>query len=146
MQQLFSVIMFCMIVLSFDSCSQPYTSLTNLNYRIDFYSGGGFTGVESGITISSQGWAKFWKKNLNSLRQTTDSVAIPSNMMKKITDLMKNPELFSYNNKFAGNYTTYLVLVQDIQFNQISFNDSEPPSNMPDVIKDLITEIKKIKK
>ena len=146
MQQLFSAIMFCIIVLSFDSCSQPYTSLTNLNYRIDFYSGGGFTGVESGITISSQGWAKFWKKNLNSLRQTTDSVAIPINKMVKITNLMTNPKIFSYDNKYAGNYTTYLVLARDIQFNQISFNDSEPPSNMPDVIKDLITEIKKIKK
>ncbi len=135
-----------MIVFSFFSCSHPYSSLTNVNFRIDFYSGGGFTGVESGITISSQGWAKFWKKNLNSLRQTTDSVAIPSDKMLRITNLMTNPKIFSYNNKYTGNYTTYLVLAQDIQFNKISFNDSELPSNMPDVIKDLITEIKEIKK
>ncbi|MHB8580305.1 MAG: hypothetical protein ACYDA4_10675 [Ignavibacteriaceae bacterium] len=135
-----------MIVLSFDSCSQTYSSLTNINFRIDFYSGGGFTGVESGITISSQGWAKYWKKNLNSLRQTTDSVAIPSDKMVRITNLMTNPKIFSYDNNYSGNYTTYLVLTQDIQFNQISFNESELPSNMPDVIKDLISEIKTINK
>ncbi len=146
MRQLIYLIMSIMIVFSFFSCSHPYSSLTNVNFRIDFYSGGGFTGVESGITISSQGWAKFWKKNLNSLRQTTDSVAIPSDKMLRITNLMTNPKIFSYNNKYTGNYTTYLVLAQDIQFNKISFNDSELPSNMPDVIKDLITEIKEIKK
>ena len=146
MRQVIYLIMSVIIVFPLFSCSNTYSSLTNVNFRIDFYSGGGFTGVESGITISSQGWAKFWKKNLNSLRQTTDSVAIPSDQMARITNLMKNPKIFSYDNKYAGNYTTYLVLAQDIQFNQISFNDSEPPSNMPDVIKDLISEIKTIKK
>ncbi len=138
--------MLFILFLPFTSCSSSDSCTINNNYRIDYYSGGGFTGVESGITISCEGWAKFWKRNLNSLRQTTDSVTISSDKLKKISELMKNPELFLYNNKFAGNYTTHLVLMKDIQFNQITFNESDLPANMPDVIKDLINEIKGINK
>ena len=146
MRKLILLIILSMVLFSIDSCSQSYNSLTNYNFRIDLYSGGGFTGVENGITISSEGWAKYWKSNLNSLRQMTDSISIPSGNMKEIIKLMKKPEIFSYQNRYSGNYTTYLVLLHDIQFNQISFNGSDLPSNMPNAIKDLIAKINSIRK
>jgi hypothetical protein len=146
MRKLILLILSSILLLSFESCSQSYNSLTNFYFRIDLYSGGGFTGVENGITISSEGWAKYWKRSLNSLRQMTDSIAIPRSNMEEIIRLIKKPEIFSYQNKFTGNYTTYLVLLNDIQFNQISFNSSDLPSNMPIAIKDLIAKINSIKK
>ncbi len=127
------------------SCSNSNLCSTNNNFRIDFYSGGGFTGMESGITISCEGWAKFWKRKPNSIKETTDSVSVSNDSMKKISELMKNPELFTYNNKYTGNYTIHLVLMKDIQINSISFNQSEPPENFPESMKELISEIKNIK-
>lgn len=146
MRKLILLIILSMVLFTIDSCSQSYNSLTNFDFRIDLYSGGGFTGAETGITISSEGWAKYWKSNLNSLRQMTDSVAIPKANMEEIIRLMKKPEIFSYQNKFSGNYTTYLVLLHDIQVNQISYNGSDLPINMPKAIKDLIAIINSINK
>ncbi len=146
MKHFIKVTLLFLLILPFPSCSSSDSCATNGNYRIDYYSGGGFTGMESGVTISCEGWVKFWKQSLNSIRQTTDSVSLSSEQQKRFNQLMNNPELFSYQNKFAGNYTTYLVLMKDVQFNRMSFNEADPPENLPAAIKDLILEIKNINK
>jgi len=146
MGQLFKVIILSIFVFSFTSCTSISQSIAEESYRIDYYSGGGFTGMESGITIFSDGNVKFWKKKLNSERQITDSLKLSEEHVTKLNEISRNTELFTYNNKYTGNYTTYLVLTKGIQLNNISFNGSELPAEMPACLKDLISEIKIILK
>ncbi len=145
MLKLIKTLALLFLFLPFASCSNADICSSNNNFRIDFYSGGGFTGVESGITISCEGWAKFWKRKPNSIRETTDSLSVSKDSMKKISELMTNPELFTYSNKYSGNYTTHLVVMKDIQINSISFNQSDTSANLPESVKNLISEIKNIK-
>ncbi len=102
--------------------------------------------MQQGVTVSCEGWAKFWKKMPSSDRVTTDSVNLSSDQLKKFADLLSSPEIFSYGNKFTGNYTTHLVVMKDIQLNDISFSSSDLPENFPQAVKNLISEIKNIKK
>ncbi len=146
MKQFLIMALASLLSLPFVSCSSADNCTANGNFRIDFYSGGGFTGMQQGVTISCEGWAKFWKKMPTSDREITDSVSLSSDQMKGFVDMINNPELFSYSNKFTGNYTTHLVIMKDIQLNDISFNDSDPPKNFPQAVTNLISEIKNIKK
>ncbi len=102
--------------------------------------------MQQGVTISCEGWAKYWEGMPASRRVATDSVKLSSDQLKKFERLIDNPAIFSYSNKYSGNYTTHLVIMKDIQTNNISFNESNPPSNFPQAVTDLITEIKSINK
>lgn len=146
MRQLLLIALASLLALPFAACSSADTCSANGNFRIDFYSGGGFTGMQQGVTISCEGWAKFWKGMPNSARTTTDSVSLSSEQMSKFVSLMNNPEVFSFKNKFSGNYTTHLVVMKDIQTNSITFNEGDPPANLPQAVSDLISEIKNINK
>ena len=144
MRQLYRVAIISILFFSFTSCSATNILVTHSEYRIDYYSGGGFTGIESGLTIFSSGTVKFWKRNPNSERRITDSLKLSEIQLKEIDNLITNPELFTYTFKFSGHYTTHLVLSKDIQLNQISFNSSDLPEEMPVSVKNLISEIKTI--
>jgi hypothetical protein len=144
MRQFYLVAIVSTLFFSITSCSSSNTLPAGNEYRIDYYSGGGFTGIESGLTILSSGTVKFWKRNPNSERRITDSLQLTEIQLKRLDDLIINPELFTYTYKFSGNYTTHLVLSKDIQSNQISFNSSDLPEEMPGSVKDLISEIKTI--
>jgi hypothetical protein len=102
--------------------------------------------MESGITIFCDGTVKFWKRAPNSIRISEDSLKLSDEQIKKINDLLKDPVLFSYSSTFSGNYNTHLVITKDIQFNQITFNASDPPIEMPSSVLDLIAVIKTIYK
>jgi len=141
---LFAVVSLLAIVLG--SCSTTNNCSSNGNFRIDYYSGGGFTGMQQGVTVACEGWAKFWKKMPASKRVTTDSVKLSSNQLKRFESLLDTPAIFSYKNEYSGNYTTHLVIMKDIQTNNISFNSSNQPSNFPSVVADLISELKSINK
>jgi hypothetical protein len=146
MGQIFKVTILSIFLFSLASCSSISQSKEDESYRIDYYSGGGFTGMESGVTIFSDGNVKFWKKRLNSERQITDSLKLSEEQITKLNEISKNPELFTFSNKYTGNYTTYLLLTKGIQLNHISFNGAELPAEMPDCLKNLISEIKIILK
>jgi hypothetical protein len=114
------------------------------NYHIDYSSGGGFTGIESGITINSNRSVKYWKRNINSAPVITDSTELTSGQLNTFNELIKNKEVFTYKNDFKGNYTARLVIVSSESTNTISFNPAELPKDMPDVLKNIIAEIKNI--
>ena len=128
----------------FASCSSTESFNISNGFRIDYYSGRGFTGFENGITVYSNGVLKFWESKSNSIRIEKDSLQLSNVQIKILSDMIKNPELFSYSPKYSGNYTTYLVLMSGIQFNKISFNASDLPKDMPSSVKNIIAEIQKI--
>jgi hypothetical protein len=126
------------------SCSCFYTSNGNSNYHIDYSTGGGFTGIESGITISSDHSVKYWEKKVNSSRTITDSTELTSVQIDTFNELLKSKEIFTYKNDYRGNYTARLTFVNNGSSNNFSFNPSDIPKDMPEVLKSIIAEIKKI--
>jgi hypothetical protein len=132
-----------LLILQFGiSCSSFNTCSINNNYHIDYSLGGGFTGVESGITISSSRIVKYWKRKLNSSPTITDSIELTSAQLDRFNKLMQNKEIFLYKNDYKGNYTARLTLVNNELNNNFSFNPSELPKDMPETIKNIIAEIK----
>ena len=128
------------------SCSFFSTHAGNTHYHIDYSSGGGFTGIESGITIGSNRSVKYWKRKLNSSPIITDSTELTPAHLNTLNELMKSREIFTYKSDYKGNYTSRLTFVNNESNNTISFNPSELPKDMPDVIKNIIAEIKNINK
>ena len=126
------------------SCSFVSTRANSNNYHIDYSSGGGFTGIESGITIGSNRSVKYWERKLNSSPIIIDSTELTSMQLTTLNKLMKNKEIFTYKNDYRGNYTARLTFVNNESNNSFSFNPSEFPKDMPNVIKNIIAEIKNI--
>jgi hypothetical protein len=116
----------------------------NIFFTIDYSSGGGFTGIESGLTIRGDGSVKFWEKRLNSSPTITDSTVLNSTQLTTLKNLMKSKELFDYKNDYKGNYSAHVTLSNDTHRNNFSFNPSNIPKEMPEVIKNIIAEIKNI--
>ena len=102
--------------------------------------------MASGTSITCEGWARFWRKTLNSDEQVTDSLRLEANQMREFGDLVNDPALFSYRSKFRGNYVTFLIIEKGRQFNELSFDESKPPDDMPPAMKRLISEIKTVRK
>jgi hypothetical protein len=144
MRQLLKILLLSILIFPFISCSSTSQSVKDEGYRIDYYTGGGVTGIESGLTIFNGGQVIFWDKLLNKSRHTTDSLMLSDEQIVKIDSIIKSPELFTYSHKYTGNYTAHLVIIKDIQLNQISYNGAEIPAEMPDSIKDLISEIQSL--
>lgn len=128
------------------SCSFFSTHAGNTNYHIDYSSGGGFTGIESGITIGSNGSVRYWERKLNSSPIVTDSTELTSAQLDTLNELMNSREIFTYKSDYKGNYSARLTFVNNESNNKFSFNPSEYPKDMPEVIKNIIAEINNINK
>jgi len=126
------------------SCSFVITRPERINFTIEYSSGGGFTGIESGMTIRSDGSVKFWEKRLNSSPTITDSTVLKSTQLTTLNKLMKSKEIFEYKNDYKGNYSARVTFSNDTLMNNFSFNPSNIPKEMPEVIKNVIAEIKNI--
>ncbi len=128
------------------SCSSEPPCTGSRNFTISFYSGGGFTGAETGITVVCGGLATFWEQLPSSARRTTDSLKLGEQQLAKIRDLMTKQEVFSYNHTFTGNFVAHLDVQNETLSNEISYDPSALPSNMPLPVKDLISELRSIHK
>ena len=78
------------------ACSSAIDCTKDKFFRIDYFSGGGFTGMERGVTIDCNGWLKKWERKLNSPKTLVDSVKISSSVMKNISNAMDDTSIFSY--------------------------------------------------
>lgn len=123
------------------SCSFVSTSAEINNYYIEYSSGGGLTGIESGISIGNNRSVKYWERKSNSPPILTDSTELTLTQLNTFNKLMKSKEILAYKNDYRGNYTGRLTFVNNDSINTFSFNPSNLPNNMPDAIKDIIVEI-----
>jgi hypothetical protein len=126
------------------SCSNCLYCSDSEVLNIEYYSEGGFTGGGSGITIDSSGIVSFWTKNLVTERIINKTLKLKEENIEKICSLLKDPKIYSYKNNFLGNYTTYLDIELGEKNNRISFNKSDLPDDIPEVIKTLISELNSI--
>jgi hypothetical protein len=128
------------------SCSSARDCSQENNYRIDYFTGGGFTGFEKGMTIECSGWVKLWEKKLNSPREITDSLLLKSSDRKKFDEIMNDTALFEYSAKEVSNHTATLIISKREKTTTIAYRSSDAPPDLPAVIRDLLTEITKIHK
>ncbi len=143
MKRFFNFFVALILVQFFVSCSSSNQCSNYNNYRIDYYSAGGFTAVEQGVTIKCNGWKYIWTKKPNEKSVISDSLKLDADQTVKFGEMLKSPALYSYHNDYKGNRTTYLVLTTEKNYNSVSFNASDLPGEMPGVMKNLIAEIQK---
>lgn len=145
MQKTITILALVSIILITTSCSQSTYCTKDSSYRIDYSSGGGFTGMERGVTVDCYGWLKKWERKLNSSKTITDSVKLSSSAMENISKAMSDSSIFSYLMNKTANYTTSIILTNQNKVHTISYSSSEVPGDLPNSIKAIIKEIEKIK-
>ncbi len=146
MRKLILTPVFIIIVLFFSSCTSADKCSKNGNYNIEYYSGGGFTGIEQGIIVKCDGSAVKWTRKPGQSREYSDSLKLSESQITAFNKLIENPDLFSYEKSYIGNYTTHLNIIKNDKINKISFNSAESPLGMPQAVQNLIIEIKNIYK
>ncbi len=140
-----SILLISCLLLLTAHCSTADKCSDGNDYTISYSSGGGFTGIVSGLMIYCSGTVKFWQKRLNSTPVVVDSVELDANQLKKFDDIVSNPEIFIYKNDYRGNYTSYLSVIAGDKSNGFSFNNSDLPGDMPASVKKLLEAINNIK-
>ncbi len=128
------------------SCAASGNCSSAGKYKIDFSTGGGFTGIVNGTTIYCDGRVMFWERYPNSAAQIKDSLTLQEDRLKHFNLLVQSPDVFTYSHSYSGNYTATLTISKDSVSNTISYNPSEEPADFPQAIKEIISEIKIIKK
>ena len=145
MHKTITILTLVSLILVTTSCSQSTNCTKDNSYRIDYSSGGGFTGMERGVTIDCNGWLKKWERKLNSPKTIVDSLELSSSAMKNITEAMNDTSIYIYVMNKAANYTTSIVLTNQNKVHTISYSSSEVPGDLPNSIKAIVKEIEKIK-
>jgi hypothetical protein len=125
-------------------CSLADSCRSNHNFTIEYYSGGGFTGVVHGLTIQSNGSVRKWTRHASSSPVYGDSLTLRLADLDTLCALMMKNDTFGYALSEKGNYTTVLTLTSNNKTNVISFPGSDAPANTPQYITELVAEIKKI--
>jgi hypothetical protein len=116
-------------------------------YSIEYSSFGGFTGMNTGLTINCSGHVTFWEKMPSADSRTVkDSLELSDEQIDTFNKLIKNEELLDYKSDYTGNYTTTLLININERTNKISFNKSEPQKDFPVSVKNLIDEINRMHK
>jgi hypothetical protein len=144
MKHYFSVVTILILTL-ISSCSSSNSSWTSSDYyRIEYYVGGGFTGLTKGITITSGGGANFWQSiGTDSLVQQ-DSLELTEEQLESFGKTLQDSSIFSYKFNNPGNITTVLNIKFNKHSNKIAFEGTKPPATMPEKLNELINKIKNL--
>lgn len=128
------------------ACSSERSCSEEKDYRIEYSTRGGFTGMEKGVTIDCNGWVKWWERKLNSPKEVIDSLQADPSVMIKFDKIMSDGKLFDFTMDHIGNHTATLVLSKQNRIHAISYNSSENTSHFPESIQTILSEIEKINK
>lgn len=132
-------------ILTISACSSAIECTKDKFFRIDYFNSGGFTGMESGVTVDCNGWLKKWERKLNSPKTIVDSVKISSSAMTNFSNAMDDTSIFRYTMNQTANYTTSIILANQKKTHTISYSSSDTPADLPNSIKVILKEIEKIK-
>ncbi len=126
------------------SCSSSSDTSNNGNFKIDYYTSGGFAGRSSGFTIYSNGKVHFWNGATAVNRAITDSTNLNDVAVNKISELLQDSTIYSYNYQGKGNLTSILKINSGHNTNSITYSGTVPPEEFPEQIKSLIHELNKV--
>ena len=129
---------------TFLNCSSSRICRNDYHFTIEYFSGGGFAGLEHGLTIQSDGSVQKWTRHAGSSPVYTDSFTLPSDDLDTLCSLMMKNDTLGYTRSEKVNYTTVITLTSSNKSNAISFPGADAPGDAPRYIIELIAEIKKI--
>ena len=126
------------------SCSSSSDVAHKDNFKIDYFTSGGIAGRSSGFTIYANGKVHFWDGATAANRLISDSTQVEDDLLNKISDILQDSTILSYNYRVKGNLTSILRINSNESMNSISFSGTTPPQEFPDHLKNLIYELNKV--
>ncbi len=138
------LLLFSALLLS--SCSSAKECSTEEDYTIEYFTGGGFTGMDRGMTIECSGRVVMWDRMPNAGKEITDSLLLKSAVRKRFDALMNDPLVFGYSKIAPGNHSTTLILTKPGKHTVITYDSSEPPADLPSPVRAILSEITTIHK
>ena len=128
------------------SCSSSSDVAQKNKFKIDYFTSGGVTGRSSGFTIYADGKVHFWNGATAANKSITDSTQVDDDIINKISDLLQDSTIFSYNYQDKGNLTSIIKINSNENMNDISYSGNIPPQEFPVELKNLISELNKVSK
>jgi len=132
--------------LLFSSCSSARECTTQEQYTIEYFTGGGFTGMDRGMTIQCNGRVVMWDRKPNAAKVVTDSLLLSSSRRETFDALMNDPSVFAYAKSAPANFSATLTLTRDGRHTVITYNPSEPPADLPQPVRAILSAIATIQK
>ena len=127
-------------------CSSSRQVPVKQNFDIQYYTAGGISGMFDGMTVTSDGWAKFWTGRSVVLSVITDSSRVSQGQLKRISEILNADELFTLQLSSTGDVFSVLSMRRDGKTNIIKFPGVQPPDSAPKELQSLLNELKQITK
>jgi len=140
----FLLLLFSALLLS--SCSSARECSTEEQYTIEYFTGGGFTGMDRGVTIQCSGRVVLWDRQPNATKVVTDSLLLSSSRRETFDALMNDPSVFAYAKNAPANFSATLELTKAGKHTVITYNPSEPPADLPQPVRAILAAVATIKK
>ncbi len=135
-----------LLLVVFVSCGTTKDERAGREFTVEYSVGGGFTGIEKGVQVLGEGKAFLWERLPNSEKRNLDSLKIRSSVLDEIQELVAQPDVLNYKCSSAENYFARLNVVTGASTNNISFDPTKLPPDMPKAVRDLISVLQAIQK
>jgi len=116
------------------------------DFVVDLYSYGGFSGRADGVTVTADGWARFWTGRTAALRATRDSLKLDEDALARIAALADSDVASSFQLERTGDLTTVLTIQRTSGFHRLSFAGEQVPGRFPQPVQDLISAMRNLRK
>ncbi len=128
------------------SCSGSGGLLKDNKIFLNYSSGGGFSGQINGITVDSSGTANIWQKNGTQEKVIKKTFKLDDKKIDNMVKALSDSTIYNFHVNQTANMTTHLLIRFNGLSNEISYDSSNPPGDMPSAISKIIQEIKDILK
>ncbi len=132
------------VCLGFLCCSGSERTAPREDLRVDLYSYGGITGGAEGVTLTGDGWARFWTGRTAALRNSGDSLRV-DRKLEAIEALVDSCEASPFRSEGRGDLTTVLTIHRKGRFRTISFAGEQIPDAFPRSLRELILELRNLR-
>ena len=126
------------------SCGNSKQATFPRDFKIELYSYGGIAGGATGITVTGDGWARFWSGRTANLRTILDSVEVDLQHLARIDSIAVSEEVTAFHSESIGDMTTVLIVQRGGEIHRVSFVGEQVPTLFPQPVKNLMSELANI--
>lgn len=138
-------LLLCILGLGLAACGGSEETAVRDDLCVDLYSYGGFSGSAGGVTVTGDGWARFWTGRTAALRATRDSLRLDEETLSRIAALADSGQASSFQFQKAGNLTTVLTIQRRSGVHRLSFAGEQVPGSFPQRFQDLISAMRNLR-
>ncbi len=132
------------ICLGFVCCSGSERTAPREDLRVELFSYGGITGNAEGVTLTGNGWARFWMGRTAALRNSGDSLKVDWKL-EAIEALVDSCEASPFRSEGRGDLTTVLTIQRKGRSRTISYAGGQVPDTFPRPVRELILELRNLR-